>query len=62
MSVRPRHAAGIAPRRAAQRRIGRYDKWLVEFEREAMAVGILQLAIAAAAPHLTYDQRIVKGY
>jgi hypothetical protein len=40
-----------------QRRIGRYDKWLVEFEREAMAVGILQLAIAAAAPHLTYDQR-----
>jgi hypothetical protein len=45
-----------------QRRIGCYDKWLLEFEREAMAAGILQLAIAAAAPYLTYDQRIVKSY
>jgi lytic murein transglycosylase len=38
---------------------GPYDKWLAEFEREAMAQGISQQAIAAAAPYLTYDQRIV---
>ena len=38
---------------------GPYDKWLAEFEREAMAAGISQQAIAAAAPYLTYDQRIV---
>ncbi len=29
------------------------------FEREAMAQGISQATIAAAAPYLTYDQRIV---
>ena len=38
---------------------GPYDKWLAEFEREAMAAGVSQQAIAAAAPYLTYDQRIV---
>jgi len=45
-----------------QGRIRCYDKWLVEFEREATAAGVLQPAIAAAAPYLTYDQRIVKSY
>jgi hypothetical protein len=45
-----------------QRRIRCYDKWLVEFEREATAAGVLQLAIAAAALYLIYDQRIVKSY
>jgi len=45
-----------------QRRIRCYDKWLVEFEHEATAAGVLQLAIAAAAPYLTYDQRIAKSY
>jgi lytic murein transglycosylase len=35
------------------------DKWLADFEREAMAQGISQQTIAAAAPYLTYDQRIV---
>jgi len=38
---------------------GPYDKWLAEFDREAMAAGVSQQAIAAAAPYLTYDQRIV---
>jgi lytic murein transglycosylase len=38
---------------------GPYDKWLADFEREAMAQGISQQTIAAAAPYLTYDQRIV---
>ena len=38
---------------------GPYDKWLADFEREAMAQGVSQRTIAAAAPFLTYDQRIV---
>ncbi len=38
---------------------GPYQSWLAGFEREAAAQGISQRAIAAAAPYLTYDQRIV---
>ena len=38
---------------------GPYDKWLTDLEHEAMAQGISQQTIAAAAPYLTYDQRIV---
>ena len=38
---------------------GAYDKWLAEFEREALGQGISQQTIAAVAPYLTYDQRIV---
>jgi membrane-bound lytic murein transglycosylase B len=38
---------------------GPYDKWLADFEREAMAQGVSQRTIATAAPFLTYDQRIV---
>lgn len=38
---------------------GPYESWLAGFEREATAQGISQRAIAAAAPYLTYDQRIV---
>jgi membrane-bound lytic murein transglycosylase B len=38
---------------------GSYDKWLADFEREAMAQGVSQRTIATAAPFLTYDQRIV---
>src|SRR6516162_6114018 len=48
-------AANAAPCRSG----GPYDKWLSEFEREAVAQGISQQTIAAAAPFLTYDQRIV---
>ena len=49
------NAAHAAPCRTS----GSYDAWLAAFEREALAQGISQRAIAAAAPYLTYDQRIV---
>jgi lytic murein transglycosylase len=48
-------AANAAPCRTG----GPYDKWLAEFEREAIAQGVSQQTTAAAAPYLTYDQRIV---
>jgi lytic murein transglycosylase len=48
-------AAQAAPCRTS----GPYDKWLADLEREAIAQGVSQHAIAAAAPFLTYDQRIV---
>jgi len=38
---------------------GTYDAWLAAFEREAMAQGISKATIAAAAPSLTFDQKIV---
>jgi lytic murein transglycosylase len=38
---------------------GSFDAWLAGFEREAMAQGVSQRTIAAAAPGLIYDQRIV---
>jgi lytic murein transglycosylase len=38
---------------------GPYEAWLTAFEREAAAQGISQRTIAAAAPGMTYDQRIV---
>jgi lytic murein transglycosylase len=48
-----------AAQAASCRTGGPYDQWLAELEREAMASGVSQQAIAAAAPYLTYDQRIV---
>jgi lytic murein transglycosylase len=48
-------AADAAPCRTT----GSYDAWLAAFEREAMAQGVSQRSIAAAAPSLTYDQRII---
>ena len=38
---------------------GSYENWLAALEREAAADGVSQRAIAAAAPYLKYDQRIV---
>ncbi|HXW42319.1 MAG TPA: lytic murein transglycosylase [Xanthobacteraceae bacterium] len=38
---------------------GPFDQWLAGLQREAAADGISQRAVAAAAPYLTYDQRIV---
>ena len=38
---------------------GPYDSWLAAFEREAEANGVSHRTIAAVAPYLTYDQRIV---
>jgi len=51
--------AGGAAQAAPCRTGGPYDKWLADFEREAMAQGVSQRTIATAAPFLTYDQRIV---
>jgi len=48
-------AALAAPCRTS----GSYDSWLAGLEREAVAQGISQRAVAAAAPALTYDQHIV---
>jgi len=50
---------GGAAQAAPCRTDGPYDKWLADVEREAMAQGVSQRTIAAAAPFLTYDQRIV---
>jgi len=36
-----------------------FDRWLDEFKREAVAAGITQRTLAAAAPGMVYDQRIV---
>ena len=55
VNAAPNVAANTVPCRSG----GPYDKWLAEFEREAMAQGVSQQTIAAAAPYLTYDQRIV---
>ena len=52
-------AAGNVHAAAPCRTSGSYDAWLAAFEREAAAQGISQRAIAAAAPSLTYDQKIV---
>src|SRR5579863_9677756 len=38
---------------------GSYEAWLTGLEREAVAGGVSQRAIAEAAPYLKYDQRIV---
>jgi len=51
-------SANAAPG-APCRNTGNYATWLAAFEREAAAKGISQSAIAAAAPSLTYDQRII---
>src|SRR5438309_11937758 len=38
---------------------GSFERWLDEFRREAAAAGISQRTLAAAAPGMVYDQRIV---
>ena len=48
-------AAAAVPCRTS----GPFDVWLDRFEQEAAAQGISRGAIAAAAPYLVYDQRIV---
>src|SRR5487761_728814 len=52
-------SAGPAIAAAPCRTDGPFNQWLADFEREALAQGISQGTIAAAAPYLTYDQRIV---
>jgi lytic murein transglycosylase len=41
------------------RNTGSFDRWLADFKREAVAQGISQAALAAAAPQLVLDQRII---
>jgi lytic murein transglycosylase len=38
---------------------GRFDAWLAQFKKEALAQGISQSAINAASPYLVLDQRII---
>jgi lytic murein transglycosylase len=52
-------AAKTATAAAPCRTAGTYDAWLAAFEREALAQGISQATIAAVAPNLTFDQKIV---
>src|SRR5688572_6097863 len=41
------------------RNTANFDQWLAEFKREAAAAKISASAIAAASPHLKFDQRII---
>jgi lytic murein transglycosylase len=41
------------------RNTGNFDRWLADFKREALAQGISPAALAAAAPYLVLDQRII---
>ena len=38
---------------------GRFDTWLAQFKKEALAQGISQAAINAASPYLVLEQRII---
>jgi lytic murein transglycosylase len=64
-AAKPTPATKAAPTAAASsaaapcHTTGTYDAWLAAFEREAVAQGISQRTIAATAPSLTYDQKIV---
>jgi lytic murein transglycosylase len=50
-------AAGFAQENC--RNSGNFDRWLADFKREAAAKGISPAALAAAAPYLVLDQRII---
>ena len=52
-------AAAAQAQTAPCRTSGPFPQWLTGLEREAMAQGVSRATIAAAAPYLTYDQRIV---
>lgn len=51
------HPASAAP--ANCRNTGSFDRWLADFKKEAAAKGISPRAIAAAAPYMRFDQRII---
>ncbi len=51
--------AASAADAAACRNNGTFEHWLDEFKHEAVAQGISQRAITAAAPYLVYEQRII---
>src|SRR5881409_1117771 len=52
--------ATAQPAVAACRNTGTFERWLDEFKREALAQGISQATLAAAAPRMTFDAATVK--
>src|SRR6266545_6901347 len=52
-------SSGTAAAPAACRNTGSFDVWLQKFKQEAEQQGISRAAIAAAAPYLVLEQRIV---
>jgi lytic murein transglycosylase len=56
---KPAAKAAAASSTAPCHTTGTYDAWLAAFERDALAQGISKATMAAVAPNLTYDQKIV---
>jgi len=52
-------APGTALAQANCTNTGKFETWLAEFKKEALAQGISQSAINAASPYLVLDQRII---
>ncbi len=52
-------APGVALGQPNCRNTGSFDRWLAEFKQEALSQGISPTALAAAAPYLVLDQRII---
>ncbi len=52
-------APGTAWAQANCTNTGKFETWLAEFKKEALAQGISQSAINAASPYLVLDQRII---
>jgi lytic murein transglycosylase len=44
---------------ASCRNTGSFEKWLADFNKEALAKGISPQVLAAASPHMKFEQRIV---
>jgi lytic murein transglycosylase len=57
--AKPAAKAAAAASAAPCHTTGTYDAWLAAFERDALAHGISKATMAAVAPDLTYDQKIV---
>ena len=52
-------AAGAQSAPANCRNTGSFDRWLEAFQREALAKGVSRRALAAAAPQMVLDRRII---
>jgi lytic murein transglycosylase len=57
--AKPAAKATAASSAAPCHTTGTYEAWLAAFERDALAQGISKATLAAVAPDLTYDQKIV---
>jgi lytic murein transglycosylase len=51
--------SGAALAQANCRNTGNFEAWLADFKKEALAKGIAPSALAAAAPYMVLDQRII---